>query len=218
LKIINKDAFRQSFIEYTRKAFNQITPITNPRILDIGCGTGVPTLELARMSGGEVVGIDLDQDALDILNQKIDDMGLEKQVETLNCSLFDLPFPDESFDIIWSEGSIFVIGFEKGLKEWRPLLNVQGFLVVHDQYQDHDEKLETIGKCGYKLLNSFIIPHQTWKLDFYLPYEEHLQRLKEEYKGNEEVQQTLQKEILEISAFKEDVESLSSIFYVMQKI
>ncbi len=70
-------------------------------------------MELTIMSEGEVVGIDIDQDALDILNQKIEDMGLEKQVKTLNCSLFDLSFPDESFDIIWSEGSIFVMGFEK---------------------------------------------------------------------------------------------------------
>ena len=155
---------------------------------------------------------------MDILNQKIEDMGLEKQVKTLNCSLFDLSFPDESFDIIWSEGSIFVMGFEKGLNEWKHLLKEQGFLVVHDQYQDHPKKLETIRKCGYKLLNSFVISHQTWELDFYQPYENHLQRLKEEYKGNTEVQQTVQKEIHEISAFKEDSESLSSIFYVMEKM
>ncbi|MCC7551348.1 MAG: class I SAM-dependent methyltransferase [Methanobacterium sp.] len=50
LKIINKDAFRQPLIEYTIKAFNQLPPINHPKILDIGCGTGVPTLELTIMS------------------------------------------------------------------------------------------------------------------------------------------------------------------------
>ncbi|BDZ70475.1 class I SAM-dependent methyltransferase [Methanobacterium petrolearium] len=218
LKIINKDAFRQPLIEYTKKAFYQLPPINTPKILDIGCGTGLPTLELARMSGGEVIGIDIDQDSLDILKEKIEKMGLEKQIETINCSLFDLPFPDESFDMIWSEGSIFIIGFKRGLKEWKPLLKDQGFLVVHDQYHDHAKKLEIIEKCGYKLLNSFLITHQTWKLDFYLPYEKHLKKLDEKYKNNSEVQQTVQKEIDEINAFKEDVESLSSIFYVMKKV
>jgi methylase of polypeptide subunit release factors len=50
LKIINKDVFRQPLIEYTIKAFNQLPPINQPNILDIGCGTGVPTLELTIMS------------------------------------------------------------------------------------------------------------------------------------------------------------------------
>jgi len=68
LKIINKDAFRQPLIEYTIKAFNQLPPINHPKILDIGCGTGLPTLELVRMSRGEIVGIDIDQNSLDILN------------------------------------------------------------------------------------------------------------------------------------------------------
>jgi ubiquinone/menaquinone biosynthesis C-methylase UbiE len=218
LKIIDKDAFRQPLIEYTKKAFNQLHPINTPKILDIGCGTGLPTLELARMSGGKVIGVDIDQNSLDILEEKIEKMGLKKQVETSNCSLFDLPFPDKSFDIIWSEGSIFIIGFKRGLKEWKPLLKDQGFLVVHDQYQDHAKKLETIRKCGYKLLNSFLIKHQTWKLNFYLPFENHLKKLKEKYKNNSEIQQAIKKEIDEISVFEEDVESLSSIFYLMQKL
>ena len=41
--------------------------IDKPRILDIGCGYGVPTLELARLSDGEITAIDTDQFLLDRL-------------------------------------------------------------------------------------------------------------------------------------------------------
>ena len=50
----------------------------------------------------------------------------------MNCSMLNMDFSNENFDIIWSEGSIYIIGFEKGLKEWRGLLKPKGFLAVHE--------------------------------------------------------------------------------------
>ena len=41
--------------------------LAKPRILDMGCGSGIPTLELARLSRGEAIGIDIDQPALDTI-------------------------------------------------------------------------------------------------------------------------------------------------------
>ena len=67
--------------------------LNRPRILDVGCGTGAPTLEIARLSGGEVIGIDINQDLLDKLSRKVEKAGLTQRVKTINCSLFDMPFP-----------------------------------------------------------------------------------------------------------------------------
>ena len=39
---------------YTRKAFRLLPKLAKPRILDIGCGTGIPALELARLREGEI--------------------------------------------------------------------------------------------------------------------------------------------------------------------
>ena len=132
LSEIDKDHFRERLIKYTRRAYQMLPKIENPHILDIGCGSGVPTIELAKLSDGEIIGIDINQSSLDKLNGKIGEEGFSSRVKTVKCSLFEMDFPDESFDIIWAEGSIWVIGFEKGLKEWRRLLKPSGFLVVHD--------------------------------------------------------------------------------------
>ena len=64
---------------------------------------------------------------LDKLNDKIQKEGFSNRVFTKKCSLFDIDFPNETFDIIWAEGSIYIIGFEKALKELRHLLRQNGF-------------------------------------------------------------------------------------------
>jgi cyclopropane fatty-acyl-phospholipid synthase-like methyltransferase len=50
--------------------------LTRPRILDVGCGPGGPTLELARLSDGEIIGLDIHQPSLDKLSRRIEEAGL----------------------------------------------------------------------------------------------------------------------------------------------
>ena len=47
-----KDKIRKRLLKYTRKAFHILPQMNKPRILDVGCGSGIPTLELARLSQG----------------------------------------------------------------------------------------------------------------------------------------------------------------------
>jgi len=55
-----KEGIRERLLKYTRRAFRMLPKLDKPCILDIGCGSGVPTVGLARLSGGEVIGIDID--------------------------------------------------------------------------------------------------------------------------------------------------------------
>lgn len=213
--MINKDRFRKKLLKYTRKAFFKLSVIENPKILDLGCGNGVPTLELARISKGQVTALDNDQPSLDQLNQKIGELNLEDRVKTIKSSLLHLDFPKESFDIIWAEGSIYAVGFERGLKEWRPLIKDHGFLVVHDDYQNHPDMLQLIRECGYRLLDSFRISHEAWWREYYQPLETYLQGLRKGADTDQDFQKALKKEEDEIKWFK--VHKSSSIFYVMQK-
>lgn len=73
----------------------------------------LPTIELARLTNGEVTGLDVDQDLLDRLAQKAEKAGLSDRVRTVKLSLWDLNFPEESFDIIWAEGSVTIARFRK---------------------------------------------------------------------------------------------------------
>ena len=95
-----KDHFRERLNKYTRKALKMLPNLEKPRILDIGCGSGVPTIELAKLSNGEIIGIDIKQSLLDRLNRRIEEECSSNRVKAVKCSLFEIDFPDESFDII----------------------------------------------------------------------------------------------------------------------
>ena len=109
--------------EYTRKAFTSLPNLAlQPNILDVGCGSGMQTLELARISEGEIAALDNYQPFLDDLRKHAKSEGLDNKIKILNGSMLELPFAKNTFDLIWSEGAIFIIGFEKGLREWKPLI------------------------------------------------------------------------------------------------
>ncbi len=77
------DHFRENFNKYTRKAFQLLPELEKPRILDIGCGSGVATIELAKLSNGEIIGIDIDQSLLDKLNRKIEENGFSNRMKKI---------------------------------------------------------------------------------------------------------------------------------------
>ncbi len=72
--------------EYTRRAFNMIPHFqTPPFILDIGCGQGMQTIELAKISNGKIIALDNHQPFLDLLveqakKQKIEDKVIPKNI------------------------------------------------------------------------------------------------------------------------------------------
>ena len=215
---IEKDKIRESLLKYTRKAFRMLPYLDKPRILDIGCGSGIPTVELARLSKGEIIGIDIDQPALDKFTRRIKEARLTDQVQVINCSMFSMDFPDESFDIIWSEGSIYAIGFEKGLQEWRRFLKTVGFMVVHDERGNVKEKLEQISGCGYELLGYFILSEDTWWTEYFAPLEKLINEARTRYTDDPKVLEELQQAQGELDMFRKNPERNSSVCFVMRRI
>ena len=107
---------REKFMVHTRRAFHMLPKMDKPRILDIGCGSGTPTIELARLCNGEIVGIDIDQEALDDFARKIEKEGLSDRIKAMNQSIYNTTFPDESFDILWDEGAVHIVNPNKSFK------------------------------------------------------------------------------------------------------
>ena len=225
--------------EYTRKAFFMLPKIEKPRILDIGCSPGMPTIELAKISDGYVIGLDNHQPYLDELSKRIKEAGLSDRMKVVNSSMFEMDFPDESFDIIWSEGSIYIIGFERGLKEWKRFLKPNGFLVCHEmtwlksnppqEIYEYWKKsysgistipknLKLIPTCGYKVMEHFLLPEDAWWEFYYEPLERRLQILREKYKDDSNALPVIENEQEEINLYKKYSEWYGSVFYIMKKI
>jgi len=87
------------------------------KIADIGCGTGASTLILARLLNADITALDFFQDFLDILGDRAETTGLSDKIKPLCCSMDNLPFENASLDVIWSEGAIYSIGFERGVSD-----------------------------------------------------------------------------------------------------
>jgi ubiquinone/menaquinone biosynthesis C-methylase UbiE len=214
---MDRDVVRRRLLKYTRKAFRMLPKLDKPRILDVGCGSGVPTMELARLGQGEVIGIDIDQPTLDKLDRKIKEAGFSNQVQAVNCSILDMSFPDESFDIIWSEGSIFVIGFERGIWEWKHLLKTNGFMVIHDEMGNIEEKLEQISKCGYMLLGYFVLSQDTWRAEYFAPLEKLVAKSQTIHTDDPQAIEELNQARRELEMFRNNPERNNSVYFVIQK-
>ena len=235
----DKDTLRDGLSIYTRKAFHMLPELDKPRILDVGCGSGVPTMELARLSNGQITGLDINQPLLDRLARKVEKAGLSDRVKTVNCSMFDMDFPDESFDIIWAEGSTFVIGFERALKEWRCFLKPKGCLVAHEMtwsrpdppQEVYDywkrlaasgirtvrEYLEQIPACGYDVIGYFTLPDDAFWIEYYGPLENRIQELRPKYINDSRALEVLDEEQREIDLSRKYHEWYGSAFFIMKK-
>ena len=215
---LEKDRMRGNFLPYTRKAFSMISGRKLERILDIGCGRGIPTLELARLSGAKIVGLDVDEDAILELARMTREKGLSNRVETVLGSLLEMEFPKESFDVIWAEGSIAFLGFENGLREWGKLLRPGGFLAVHHDAAGYTVKRAMIPRCGYELLGEFTLSKDDWWFRYFAPMKELIEGLFDAAAPDPVMKKMLEREAREISIFGERGEGMCSVFFVMRKV
>jgi SAM-dependent methyltransferase len=225
-------------LAFTRKAFQMLPELGNPRILDVGCGQGGPTLELARLSGGQVTGLDIDQAALDELVRRAGQEGLSGRIQVVQGSMLNMEFADESFDVIWSEGSMWVVGFERALGEWRRFIRPRGFLVVHEMawlrpdppseirscwqlaypgIRTASEYVEQVPEYGYDLLGHFALPEDFWLVDYFVPMVARIGELRKKHLEDQAAQSALDQEQRAADLYKKYCKWYGSMFLVMQR-
>lgn len=209
---IIKDNCRIGLIKYLEKAISVIPEIENPKILDIGCGTGVPTLWLADKYSGSITAIDTDSKSLDWLLKKANSRNLSERLTTLNISFFDFKANSNNFDIILAEGFLNIVGFNIGFQKVIRILKRNGFFIIHDEFKDHDKKCEFIRNNNCRIVDSLYLDENIWWNVYYKKLEIEINN-----KDNYKIFSLFKNDIKEIEYYKVDPSPFRSIYYIIEK-
>ncbi|MDF1548885.1 MAG: methyltransferase domain-containing protein [Bacteroidales bacterium] len=207
-----RDRCRMRLVKYLEQVLNDLPKLHNPKILDIGCGTGVPTLWLAEKYTGTITAIDTDKHLLDFLEHKIQRKKTSSKIETKNVSFFDLLTEPACYDLILAEGFLNVVGFEMGFKRVIEKIKIGGYFIIHDEYKDNDSKIALIHKNNCKIVSSLLMDETIWWRDFYDPLEIEINKME-----NPHLRSLFINEKKEIDQYKKNPYLFKSIYYVVSK-
>lgn len=209
-----------------------------PRVLDLGCGTGPQTLLLASRLDGPILAIDNQEANLTALRRRAEAAGIAAKIETRPDDMRTLEFTESTFDLIWSEGALFCMGFREGLARCRPWLVPGGFLAVtelcwlrpdppalcreffegcYPAICDVEANLAAMRNCGYTVVEHFPLPESAWSEEFYAPLEARLQMLRGRYAGDAERLDFIAMIQAEIDMYRAYSAWYGYVFYILQR-
>jgi ubiquinone/menaquinone biosynthesis C-methylase UbiE len=209
------------------------------KIADIGCGTGASTIILAKELDAGITAVDFLPEFLDELQTRAKDHGVAEKITTLNCSMNALPFADEEFDAIWSEGSVYNMGFEAGISAWSRFLKPGGKLIVSEitwlsatrpaELQSHWEteypeidvasaKIGLLERHGYSPEAYFVLPVHCWLENYYRPMQRGFDAFLERHGHSDQAKTVLEAEQHEIAFYETYRNYYSYGVYIAKKI
>ena len=210
-----------------------------PAILDVGCGPGMQTLDLAAATRGAITAVDTHREFLNELQRRAAAAGFADRIATVKASMTALPFSERSFDAVWCEGAIYLMGFPQGLAAWKPLLKLRGYLAVTEPcwLKPTDEipvavrrewaeaypamtSIEAtaamIAQSGYRETGHFVLPEAAWWDDYYRPLEARLAPLRERHGHDPNFRDRVDEAQAEINAYRAYAEVCGYVFFVMR--
>lgn len=191
----------------TLKALS-LLPEQPKAILEIGCGKGLATMVLANNTTASITAVDNEQSALTRLSNRFEVDGLASRLTTVCASMTELPFSEASFDLLWAEGSAYIMGVTHALSQWKPLLDEDGILMISDlvwltdtpneeaiEFWKHEypdiqtvtTRVKQMEVAGYEVLNSFTLSRQAWQ-NYYEPLRSRIEELQPEMQGSQALQ------------------------------
>ena len=240
---LHKDGYRQGpgSDAATRLALTitGIDPSSPIKVADIGCGTGASTMVLAEMLNADITAIDFLPEFLEVLKFRSRAKGLDKSISYKTCSMDDLPFTDMELDLIWAEGSIYNIGFENGINNWKRYLKPGGTLVASEitwltddrpeEIQSHwnyeypeidvaSSKMATLEKGGYSPLGYFVLPSDCWVDEYYGPMKDRFPEFLEKNNGSAQALKIIEAEKREIELYEKYSDYVSYGVYIARKL
>jgi serine/threonine-protein kinase HipA len=209
-----------------------------PEILDLGCGPGRQTLALARATQGRVTAVDLAPEFLAELEARARTSGLLPRVQ-LRCRSIDaLDFAPASFDLVWSEGALYTVGFSRALTVVRPLLRRGGTLAASELSWLVDDppararsfwaqaypamttragNRRAIEAAGYAPLEDFALPASDWWDGYYGHLLPRIAALRAQCAGDADALALLAGAEEEIGLYRAHGDAYGYVFYLMRR-
>ena len=208
------------------------------KIADIGCGTGASTLVLAKQLDASVTAVDLLPDFIHDLDIAAERENLDERIETLVASMEALPFDEQSFDAIWSEGAIYNVGFANGIKAWRRFLKPHGILAVSEltwlmqkrpaeleqhwmkEYPEVDTasaKMAILEENGFSPVGYFVLPKRCWLDNYYRPMQARFAAFLSRNENSEAAAAIVAAEQHEIALYERNSAFVSYGYYVARR-
>ncbi len=209
------------------------------KIVDIGCGTGASTLLLASELDADITAVDFLPEFLDELQARASDHGVADRITTLKCSMDALPFAEGEFDVIWSEGAVYNMGFEAGISAWSRFLKPGGKLIVSEitwlsairpmELQSHWEteypeidvasaKIGILERHGYSPEAYFVLPAHCWLDNYYRPMQRQFEAFLKRHSASDEAVAIVEAEQNEITLYEKYGDYYSYGVYVSRKL
>ncbi|MEP6967027.1 MAG: class I SAM-dependent methyltransferase [Pseudomonadota bacterium] len=211
-----------------------------PAILDIGCGPGMQTLDLARAArDAAITAVDIHLEFLAELERRAEAAGLAARIVTRRASMTALPFAEASFDAVWCEGAIYLMGLGEGLTAWKPLLKPRGYVALTEPcwlkpaeevpgavrrlwapYPAMTSITETaaiIARGGYREIGRFVLPESAWWDGYYTPLEARLGSLRAAHGHDPVPSARIDEARAEIDAYREYADVYGYVFFVMRR-
>lgn len=166
-----------------------------PQVLDIACGPGGQTLDLAELlPDARITALDAYPPFLNQLEARARELGVLDRIDLVRGDMGRLPYPPQSFDLIWCEGAAYIVGFETALTSWKPLLKPGGVLALTEPVWLADNPPASVRACweeypamedvasarrramaqGYTLAGDFVLTDAAWWTQYYGPLEQRL--------------------------------------------
>jgi SAM-dependent methyltransferase len=207
-------------------------------IADIGCGTGASTLVLARELDASVTAVDFLPGFLRQLDFAAQRENLADRVETLTASMDALPFEEQAFDAIWSEGAIYNMGFTNGIRAWRRFLKPDGILAVSEltwlteerpaEIEAHwmgeypevgtaSAKFSVLEQNGFSPIGYFVLPQRCWLDNYYQPLQARFGRFLARNSHSDAAAAIVTAEQHEIALYERYSEFFSYGYYVARR-
>ena len=194
---------------------------------------------MAQNAPGDIIAMDLFPGFIGKLNDNVRKLNLQSRVKGVIGSMDKLEFQLNELDLIWSEGSIYNIGFEKGLNYWNPFLKKGGYVAVSEATWLTDERpkeifdfwnnaypqIDTISnkiaqmqKAGYLVMASFILPEFCWTDNFYTPAIAAQKIFLDKYRGNKSAEEFIKYEKYGAELYNKYKQYYGYVFYIGKKM